>query len=104
MIASEGQTPLDDDRHTESLPAAGFFMVDHAHAWGFQNYQVQAWSFYHLVQGACRRYPRPLSHGRKVPQPSQSPQSTDLHADSSIHDSMDALSITVPHAGASCRT
>ncbi|MGA9720137.1 MAG: chitobiase/beta-hexosaminidase C-terminal domain-containing protein [Acidobacteriaceae bacterium] len=90
MIASEGQTPLDEDRTTDHFPAAGFYGGHTLMREGFQNYQVQGVEFYHLGQGGViGRYPVHFHMDRKVPQPSQSPKYDGTYiVDSSIHDSM----------------
>jgi hypothetical protein len=90
MIASEGQTPVDQDRSVDHFPAAGFYGGHTLMREGFQNYQVQGVEFYHLGQGGViGRYPVHFHMDRKVPQPSQSPKYDGTYiADSSIHDSM----------------
>jgi hypothetical protein len=90
MIASEGQTPLDQDRSVDHFPAAGFYGGHTLMREGFQNYQVQGAEFYRLGQGGViGRYPVHFHMDRKVPQPSQSPKYDGTYiVDSSIHDSM----------------
>ena len=90
MIASEGQTRLDQERSVDHFPAAGFYGGHTLMREGFQNYQVQGVEFYHLGQGGViGRYPVHFHMDRKVPQPSQSPKYDGTYiVDSSIHDSM----------------
>lgn len=90
MVASEGPTPVMEDRSVDHFPAGSFYGGQTIMRDGFQSYQVQGVEFYHLGQGGViGRYPVHFHLDREVPQPSIEPPFAGTYiADSSIHDSM----------------
>lgn len=90
MVASEGPTPVLEDRSVDHFPATGFYGGQTIMRQGFKSYQVQGVEFYHLGQGGViGRYPVHFHMDRKVPQPSVEPPFEGTYiADSSIHNSM----------------
>lgn len=90
MIASEGPSPVLQDRTVDHFPATSFYGGQTIMRQGFQSYQVQGVEFYHLGQGGViGRYPVHFHMDRKVPKPSVDPPFAGTYiADSSIHDSM----------------
>ncbi|MEO6964441.1 MAG: chitobiase/beta-hexosaminidase C-terminal domain-containing protein, partial [Acidobacteriaceae bacterium] len=90
MIASEGTTPVLEDRSVDHFPATGYYGGQTILRQGFATYQVQGVEFYDLGQGGViGRYPVHFHMAREVPQPSIEPPFDGTYiADSSIHDSM----------------